>query len=231
MKKHNKFLILLLCISLAFLVSCMDEEKEQTETTDPQTEGVLTQAPVVTEAPATSALPETSAVSTVNTTEAPKTDAPVTTVTEPLVTTALPMTTLPVTSAPVTTAPITTVPVTSAPVTTSVQVEEPSKPSDKYDDEILIEIMYASDEDGNWAGLGKYIVNYELLGDEVEKLVVIRSKLAYDKVYSILNGEETERTLADAYNSFRNGIKVILSGNGVEYTEVDAAGYEILKLK
>ena len=312
MKKHNKFLILLLCISLAFLVSCMDTKKEQIETTDPQPEGVFTQAPV-TEAPATStfvttALQEAEALvsytnkfyydlmyetdedgnwdgfggyiinyeslgavddlllsrsqeayNEVNSALNGETEKTVTEIYgdfEEDIRTILQNndveyaevelgsyrfkflelkqnTGAPVTTAtePATSVPVTTVPVTTAPVTTSVQVEEPSKPSDKYDDEILIEIMYASDEDGNWAGLGKYIVNYELLGDEVEELVVIRSKLAYDNVYSILNGEETERTLADAYNSFRNGIKVILSGNGVEYTEVDAAGYEILKLK
>ena len=196
----------------------MDTEKEQTETTDPQTEGVLTQAPVVTEAPATSALPETSAVSTVNTTEAPKTDAPVTTVTEPLITTALPMTTLPVTSAPVTTAP----------VTTSAQAEEPSKPSDKYDDEILIEIMYASDEDGNWAGFGKYIANYEPI-DSVDYLLALRSQEAYYEVNSAQNGE-TEKTVTEIYDDFKFSIKLILSTKGVEFTVADVLGYEVIKL-
>ena len=222
MHKHNKFLILLICVALAFLVSCMDTEKEQTETTEPQAEGVLTQSPV-TEAPSTSALPETSAVGVFNTTEAPKTEAPVTTATGPVVTTALP---LPQTR----TEQVTSAPVTIAPVTTTEHKEEPSDPSDKYDEGILKDILYTADEDGNWAGLGKYITNPELLGD-VEQKVILRSKMAYDEVNSILNGEENERTLTDVYNSFKAKVKSSLLESGIEFTEIDAVGYEIIKLK
>ena len=151
------------------------------------------------------------------------TGAPVTTATVSVVTTALP---LPQTR----TEPPTSAPVTTASVTTSAQSEEPSKPSDKYDEEILKDILYTADEDGNWAGLGKYITNPELLGD-VEYKVVLRSKLAYDEAKAIMNGEETEKTLTDVYNSFRAKVKISLFESGIEYNEIDAVGYEIIKLK
>ena len=320
MHKHNKFLILLICVSLAFLVSCMDG-KEQTETTDPKTEGVLTQSPV-TEAPATSAFLTTApqeAEKLVSYTDKfyydlmyetdedgnwdgiggyiinyeslgavddlllsrsqeaynevksalngetektvteicgdfledirtilqnneveyvevelgsdrfkflelkQNTGAPVTTSTKPAVTTALP---LPQTR----TEQVTSAPVTIAPVTTTEHKEEPSKPSDKYDEGILKDILYTADEDGNWTGLGKYITNPELLGD-VEHKVILRSKMAYDEVNSILNGEDSERTLTDVYKSFKAKVKSSLLEGGIEYTEIDAVGYEIIRLK
>ena len=230
MCKHNRFLILLICVSLAFLVSCMNEKKEAEAITEKQqiddisTEIVLTESIVTESTSLTDAeLPITTEATALLTKESPKTEAPVTYASSAPVTTALP---LPQTR----TESVTSIPETPIiPVTTAKEAET-STPSHNYDDEILIDIMYETDEEGKWSGIGKYIANTELLGD-AEEFVIMRSKMAYDEVYSILSGEDTERTLADAYNAFRNGIKVILLNKGIDFTEVDAVGYEILKLK
>ena len=311
MRKHNRFLVLLICVSLAFLVSCMNGKEEQAKITEEKTESVLAEA-IETETPETEAK-ATSAPVTTSPQEAEKlveytrefyydlmyetdekgnwsgfgeyilnfeavgdaetlllsrsreaynevksqnlykvfdafqedikqilqeagveytefdlalgylklkqgADVPVTTAIPVVTTTALP---LPQTRLE---------PTTSTPVTTAIPEVEPTWSPYEYSDEILIDIMYSADEEGNWSGLGKYISNSELLG-EAEEHVILRSKMAYDEVMSILSVQETERTLVDAYNSFRNGIKLILYNNGIEYTENDVVGYEILKLK
>ncbi len=214
MRKYNKFLILLLCISLSFLVSCMNERKSDTDTTEKQPDGILTDV-VNTEAPATEAPSETSDVTTLNTEEAPKTDAPQITPEEPVVTTAQ-LTTI-------------ALPVTTSPVTTSEQPTSPSEPSIEYDDEILLDLMYQTDDDGKWSGFGKYIANYEEI-DEVDYLLVLRSQEAYDEANFILNGE-ADKTITDLYESFKSDIKLILSVNSVEFTEKDVLGYEVIKLQ
>ena len=214
MRKYNKFLTLLLCISLSFLVSCMNEGKSDTDTTEKQPDGILTDA-VNTEAPETEVPPETSAVTTLNTEEAPKTDAPQTTPEGPVVTTAQ-LTTI-------------ALPVTTAPVTTPSQPTSPSEPSVEYDDEILLDLMYQTDDDGKWSGFGKYIANYEEI-DEVDYLLVLRSQEAYDEANSILNGE-ADKTITDLYESFKSDIKLILRVHSVEFTEKDVLGYEVIKLQ
>ena len=217
MRKYNKFLILLLCISLSFLVSCMNEQEKETDATE---NGVLTDA-VITEAPVTEALPQTSALAPVNSEGAPKTDTPAITDVTPAVTTATPTTAL----------PLTTAPLTSAPVTTKGQNTVPNEPSDEYLDEILMDIMYLTDGDGKWAGFGKYIKNFEVLDSDVSYSLESRSKSAYNEVASVMSLEEAEKTVADIYNEFKSDIKLILRVKGIEFTVHDVLGYEILKLQ
>ena len=319
MRKYNKFLTLLLCISLSFLVSCMNEGKSDTDTTEKQPDGILTDAvnteAIATSAPVTTALQEAEicvdhtdqfyydlmyetdeqgnwigfgiyiinyefladidslllsrsqeaydeikSISSGQETE--KTlytvfndfeedvklileiknieyteerlgmdpfkflmlKSSVTDATIPVVTTALP---LPQTR----TEPVTSAPVTSAPVTTTAPKTEPSEPSDEYFDDILMDIMYETDDDGKWSGFGKYITNFDILGIDVLSSLEMRSESAYNEVASLLSLEESEKTVADIYNEFKSDVKLILRVKGIEFTIHDVLGYEILKLQ
>lgn len=301
MRKYNKFLILLLCIALSFLVSCMNEGKSDTDTTEKQPDGVLTDAvnteAIATSAPVTTALQEAErcvdysdefyyglmyetdeqgnwvgfgryiinyeplgdigSLLLSRSQEAynemmsvPSDQRNWTTLLTVLsdfkedVKLILQINHVEYevvkldkiehlqlkqnTDAPVTNAPVTNAPVTSAPVTTKAQ-EEPSQPDVEYDDEILLDLMYQTDDDGKWSGFGKYIANYEEI-DEVDYLLVLRSQEAYDEANSILNGE-ADKTITDLYESFKSDIKLILRVHSVEFTEKDVLGYEVIKLQ
>ncbi len=297
MRKYNKFLILLLCISLSFLVSCMNEGKSDTDTTEKQPDGILTDAvnteAIATSAPVTTALQEAercvdysdefyyglmyetdeqgnwvgfgryiinyeplgdigslllsrSQESYNEMMSVPSDQRNWTTLLTVLsdfkedVKLILQINHVEYEVVKLdkiehlqlkqnTDAPVTSAPVTSAPVTTKAQEEEPSQPDVEYDDEILLDLMYQTDDDGKWSGFGKYIANYEEI-DEVDYLLVLRSQEAYDEANSVLNGE-ADKTITDLYESFKSDIKLILRVHSVEFTEKDVLGYEVIKLQ